>query len=94
MGQFLAETKAHKCALSPAGVSEDCLVYHLSTHSVCAQSLHGDHILWLFRTYTQSLKLELVSFVSQGSFYVVLLIMMDRYIYLTLRISYMLFMGI
>lgn len=41
MGQFLAETKAHKCALSPAAVSEDCLAYYLSAHPVCAQSLHG-----------------------------------------------------
>lgn len=48
MGQFLAETKAQKCSFSHAGVSEDCLAYYLSTHSVRAQSLHGEHIQWLF----------------------------------------------
>lgn len=37
MGQFRAETKAHKCAFSPAAVSEDCLSYHLSTHPICAE---------------------------------------------------------
>lgn len=68
MGQFLIETKAHKCALFPVDVSENCLAYHLSTHPVCAQSLHGEHILWLLHVYTQSLKLESVSFVAQDRF--------------------------